>query len=255
MRHGWSCGSERTRMYDRAGLASILWCGLILGLTGCHLTNTQGKMEWVQPTTAGSRVGTVYCIRGWKGIWSAGIDAMAKQLSEKGVTTHVYMPEQVHALGATLVERYKNAPDHEPICFIGHSRGVDASLIIAKQLEDAGVKVDTIVCVDSVDQTTVPANVRVCYNYWMPGVIFDTNLLRGIPLQPEPGSTGQVFNYNCDKEYRSWRSWYTNHINFDDDPKIQKRIVDQLLESCPERSKWVRPTPPPATPRIADTKG
>ncbi len=218
----------------------MLLCALFFGLTGCSL---QGKMEWVQTTTTAPRVGEVYCIRGWKGIWSLGIDAMAKQLNEKGVTAHVFMPEQVHTLAATMVERYKNAPQHEPICFIGHSRGVDASLIIARELEKAGVNVDVIVCLDSVDETTVPANVRVCHNYWMSGVFWNSNLLRGIPLQQEAGSTGKLFNYDCNKEYRSWRSGWTNHINFDDDAMIQKRIVDNILEACPERSMWV----PPAT--------
>jgi hypothetical protein len=198
-------------------------------------------MEWVQPTTTAPRVGEVYCIRGWKGIWSRGIDDMAKQLNEQGVTARVFMPEQVHALAATMVEKYRNTPQHEPICFIGHSRGVDASLIIARELEKVGVMVEVIACVDSVDETTVSKNVRFCYNYWMPGYLGNSNLLRGIPLKPAPGSTGQVFNYNCNKEFRSWRSDWVNHINFDDDPKIQKRIVDQVLAACPERAKWSPP--------------
>lgn len=203
-------------------------------------------MDWVQPTTTAPRVGTVYCIRGWKGIWSAGIDQMAKQLNAKGVTARVYMPEQERELAATLVKRYKDAPWHEPICLIGHSRGVDASLIIARELEKAGVSVDMIVCLDSVDETTVSKNVRICHNYWMSGVFLNTNLLRGIPLKQEPGSTGQLYNYNCNKEYRSWREGWTNHITFDDDPKIQKRIVEQVLEVCPERSTWVSAAPPRA---------
>jgi hypothetical protein len=200
-------------------------------------------MEWVQPTTTAPRVGTVYCIRGWKGIWSAGIDEMARQLNERGVTTRVFMPEQLPELAATLVERYKSAAAPEPICLIGHSRGVDASLIIARELEKAGVSVDMIVCIDSVDETTVPANVRVCHNYWMPGIFLDTNLLRGIPLTQAPGSTGQLFNYNCNGEYRSWREDWTNHITFDDDPRIQRRIVEQVLQVCPERSAWVQSAP------------
>lgn len=238
---------EWIRSTDGRRIATILWCALIFGLAGCSgLTNGPGKMEWVQPTTTAPRVGTVYCIRGWKGYWSAGIDQIAKQLNEKGTTARVFMPEQVHALRAEMVERYRNSPQHEPICFVGHSRGVDASIIIARELEKVGITVEVIACLDSVDETTVSKNVRVCHNYWMPGIFLDTNLLRGIPLKLAPGSTGQLFNYNCDKEYRSWRSAWTNHINFDDDPLIQKRIVDQVLAACPERSTWVPPVPGPS---------
>ena len=241
------------RMANWRGIGSFLFCGLLLATTGCNL---QGKMEWVQPTTTAPRVGEVYCIRGWHGIWSKGIDEMAKQLNEKGVTAHVFMPEQAHELAATLVQRYKNSPQHEPICFIGHSWGVDASLIVAKELDKAGLTVDMICCLDAVDQTTVSKNVRVCHNYWMPGIFLNTNLLRGIPLKQEPGSTGQLFNYDCNKEYRSWRSDGTNHITFDDDPKIQKRIVEQVLQACPERSKWVHSAPSaPASAPSASARG
>jgi hypothetical protein len=204
-------------------------------------------MEWVQPQTTSPRVGTVYLIRGWMGVYSAGIDEMAKQLNALGVTAYVYMPEQYPELAKTMVERYKNVPNHEPICFVGHSRGVDSSLIIARELDKAGVTVDVICCLDSVDETTVSKNVRVCYNYWMPGVLFGTNLLRGIPLKQAPGSTGQLYNYNLDKEYRAWRGPWTDHISFDDDPMVQKRIIANILEACPERSKWLTKRPSTTT--------
>ena len=108
---------------------------------------------------------------------------------------------------------------------------------------------DVICCLDSVDESTVPRNVARCYNYWMPGVISSdsSNFLRGIPLVQEPGSTGQLFNYDLDREYRSWRGATTEHVTMDDDPKLQKHILDNILEVCVERSKWV----PPVSPRAA----
>lgn len=231
---------EWIRMSVWRRVASICLSVLIPGLTGCSL---QGKMEWVQPTTTAPRVGVVYCIRGWHGVWSLGIDEMARQLNEKGVTARVFMNEQHKELAATIIERYRNSPNHEPICFIGHSWGVDASILIAKELDKAGIPVDVICCLDSVDQTTVPKNVRLCYNYWMPGIFWNTNILRGIPLKQEPGSTGQLFNYDCSKEYRSWRGASTDHTSFDDDPKIQKHIIDNILDACPPRADWHSPGP------------
>ena len=190
-------------------------------------------------------MGTVYCIRGWEGVYSAGIDEMAKQLNKKGITAYPYMPEQFPELAKTIIERYKNVPNHEPICFIGHSRGVDASLIIARELDKHGIPVDVICCLDSVDESVVPKNVRICYNYWMPGLIGDTNLLRGIPLKQAPGSAGKLYNYNCDAEYSSWRWPTTDHVTFDDDPVVQSHIIQNLLDACPERSQWTPPSPAP----------
>lgn len=221
----------------QVGTWSILLALMTGMLVGCG-SNTPGRMEWVAPTTTASRVGTVYFIRGWEGIYSAGIDQMAKEINRQGGTALVYMPEQYPELAMAMVERYKQAP-HEPICFVGHSRGVDSSLIIARELDKVNVPVDMICCLDSVDEVTVPKNVRVCLNYWMPGYFGqNTNLLRGIPLAKVPGSPGRLENYDLSGEYRSWRGLTTEHVSLDDDSQIQKRIVDNLLTVCVERSAW-----------------
>jgi hypothetical protein len=216
-----------------AGL-SVLACAL----TGCLGVNTPGKMEWVKPTTTAPRVGTVYLFRGWQGIYSKGIDDMAQRLTQEGVTAHVYMPEQFPEVAKAMVERYRGLGQHEPICFIGHSRGVDASLLVARELDKEGISVELLVALDSVDEVTVPKNVKLCLNYWMPGYFPGTNLLRGIPLKQAPGSTGVLHNYNVSGEYSHWKGPLTEHIGFDDDPMVQKRIVGNVLDVCPERPKW-----------------
>lgn len=235
---------NRAVRWKTCGFAGLL----ALGLIGCTGKNTPGRLEWVQPTTDAPRVGTVYLFRGWQGVYSAGIDAMARQLTERGVTARIYMPEQFPEVAAAMVNRYKAVARPEPICFIGHSRGVDASIIVARELDKAGIPVDLLIALDSVDETTVPKNVKLCHNFWMPGVLFGTNLLRGIPLKQAPDSTGRLINYNFDTEYRHWRGALTDHISFDDDPMVQKRIVDFVLEVCPERSTWLRQANAPSNP-------
>jgi hypothetical protein len=232
-------------MREFARWVMLLLVAAVVPLSGCNGVNTPGRMEWVQPRTTGApRVGTVYLIRGWQGVYSAGIDEMAKAINERGGTAYVFQDMQYLELSKTMIERYKNDPNHEPICFVGHSRGVDAEIIIARDLQQAGVIVDYIAALDSVDQDTVSANVRLCYNYWMPGPL-PGNLLHGIPLKQEAGSTGQLFNLNLDTEYRAWRQDATDHISLDDDPWIQKRIVDHIMEICVERSKWTPPVQQP----------
>jgi hypothetical protein len=168
---------------------------------------------------------------------------MAKQLYSQGVTARVYMPEQFPEVAKAMVERYRNMPNHEPICFIGHSRGVDASLLVARELDKAGISVELLVALDSVDEVTVPGNVKLCLNYWMPGYFPGTNLLRGIPLKQAPGSRGVLHNYDMAGEFSSWKGPLTEHVSFDDDPMVQKRIVGNVLDVCPERSKWQASSP------------
>jgi hypothetical protein len=207
------------------------------GIVGCG-SNVQGKMEWVQPHTLAPRVGTVYCIRGWMGIFSKGIDDMAAELNKKGVTAYCFGDQQYLELAETMRERYKNAKNPEPIVFIGHSRGVDAALIISRKLEEVGVPVELIISLDSVDQTLVTKNVHACYNYWMPGFFPGTNLLRGIPLVKEEGSTGILYNININHDAPYLKDALTTHAVIDKAPKLQAKIIEHILEACPERSKW-----------------
>lgn len=223
----------------------VLAVWALAAVGGCG-SGTPGRMEWIQTHTSSPRVGTAIMIRGWSGVFSPGIDDMAKQINAQGGTALVFMPEQYPELAATMIKLLKDNPDHEPICFVGHSRGVDSSLIIARELDKVHVPVDMVCCLDSVDELTVPKNVRVCYNYWMPGLYGqNTNFLRGIPLIQVAGSSGKLFNYNLSGEYSHWRGPIREHISMDLDPQIEKRIVDNVLEVCVERSKWK----PPATQR------
>jgi len=235
-------------------LAAVWLCALLGGLTGCG-SNTPGRMEWVAPKTTGKpRVGTVYLLRGWKGIFSVGIDQMGKQINEKGVSAYVYMPEQYPELAKAIIERYKNVPDHEPICFIGHSRGSDSALIISRELERAGIAVDLCIILDSVDETNVSKNVKFCYNYFLPGWLGNTNLLRGIPIFPDPGFTGVLVNTNLTTpEAHDVHDALVNHIDIDKGPMLQKRIVEQVLQVCVERSKW-RPSAAGAAPTTSPVR-
>ena len=241
-------GAERGPRIEALLLA---FCLLSCALAGCDGVNTPGRMEWVHPQSQAEHVGTVYLIRGWAGVYSSGIDAMAQQLRDRGITAYVYMPEQYPELAATMVQRYKGLQRPEPICFIGHSRGVDSSIIISRELDKAGVPVQLIVALDSVDETTVPKNVRVCYNYWMEGFLPGTNFLRGIPLQQAPGSTGQLHNINLHRDAPELKEPMTNHVNMDKGPKIQREIIAHVLEACPERSIWLSQNP--RSPTASDT--
>jgi hypothetical protein len=105
-----------------------------------------------------------------------------------------------------------------------------------------GVPVDLIVTLDPVDQTTVPKNVKLCVNYWAPGIFGKTNFLRGIPLDQEPGGTGKVVNVNLHEDGSDLREPDTNHINIDKAPKLHKAIIEKVLSTCPERSVWAART-------------
>jgi hypothetical protein len=223
-------------------LGALLAC---LGVTGCGSLGSMssGQMDWVQPETQANRAGTVYLVRGWMGIFSGGMDRLGEEIDKTGVNARVYQHDQCAQLAKTMAERYRNSPNHEPICMIGHSFGSDDSLIIARELDKVGVPVDLIIIMDAVNETVVPKNVKLCINYWQPGIFGDSNFLRGIPLTQEPGSTGKLINMNLFEEGKDLREPTTNHINIDEAPKLHKAIIEHILATCPTRSVWAAAHP------------
>ena len=222
-------------------LSWACFCGIAFGLCGCiNLGSLKpGKMEWVQPQSQGPHAGCVYLVRGWAGVFSQGMDQLGHKLNDKGVNACVFQHDQCQALARQMVQRYKEAKNPEPICMIGHSFGSDDALIIARELDKAGVPVDLIVTLDAVNESVVPKNVKLCYNYWQHGIFGSSNFLRGIPLTQEPGGSGRLVNVNLLEEGRDLRDANTNHINIGEAPKLHKAIIEHVLATCPERATWV----------------
>lgn len=212
-----------------------------LSVVGCGSMGSMssGKMDWVQPETSADHAGTVYLVRGWMGIFSGGMDRLGEEIDKSGVKAYVFQHDQCQELAKTMVERYRNSPNREPICIIGHSFGSDDAMIISRELGKAGVPVDLIITMDPVDEKVVPKNVKLCVNYWQPGIFGDSNFLRGIPLGQEPGGSGKLINVNLFTDGRDLRESNTNHINIDEAPKLHKAIIDHVLATCPKRAAWV----------------
>jgi len=236
------CFRHKSAMHNaKTCIISALSLACLNAVGGCGELGSmsRGKLEWVHPQTDAPRAGTAYLVRGWVGVFSGGIDRLGDEINATGVTAYVFQHDQCAELARTMAQRYKESRDPEPICMIGHSFGSDDAILIARELNKANVPVDLIIIMDAVDETVVPKNVKVCYNYWQPGVFGASNFLRGIPLTQEAGSTGKLYNINLLEEGRDLRDLTTNHINIDEAPKLHKAIVDHILQACPPRQVWI----------------
>jgi hypothetical protein len=171
-------------------------------------------------------------------MFSWGIDELARELEAQGITAHVFQHDQRDDLARTLVEKYRNVRNPEPLCMVAHSAGSDDALYIAGELKKAGVEVDLLVTLDNVDATIVPGNVKVCYNYWLPGTFGDSNFLRGLPMEKQAGSRGQVVNINLAQDGSTLCEPNPSHVSLDKDTKLRPHIIDKVLAACPERATW-----------------
>ncbi len=210
-------------------------CGfLAIGCEGIG-TMTPGKMEWVRPDSQRPRVGNVYLLRAFIGLWSGGVNELARKLNEQGVRACVFQQEQADELARIIIDRYKGAKDREPLCLMGHSFGANDAVRIAQRLNAEGITVDLLVTFDATSPPPLPPNVKLCYNFYQPSVWDATPFLRGIPMTQESPSAGKLLNCDVRGNRQDLLEANTNHVNIAGNPKIHRLIIDEVLSLCPVR--------------------
>jgi pimeloyl-ACP methyl ester carboxylesterase len=207
-------------------------------LAGCSAM-TPGRVDAVAPVSTAPRVGNVYLLRGFIGVFSTGIDHLGTEVNAAGVHGEVFQDDQWTVLAKAIAVKYRGHTDAEPLVLIGHSYGADDAINISRKLDEENIPVDLLVTLDPVTPQPVPKNVRLCVNLYQSNGIWD-NLpwLRGIPLQQEPGSTGKLYNANIRTDRRDLLDPDVNHFNIEKKQKIHNEVLRTLLAVCPERQDW-----------------
>lgn len=223
---------------------TIGWMTGLLIVAGCSPSAMkEGDLSLVQTFSDKPRAGNVYLLRGFIGIWSTGIDNIGKRINEAGVRANVYRCEQWRELTDTLVEKYKNQKDYEPLIIIGHSWGADHSLELAQALEEAGVMVDLIITLDPVTPPVVPKNIKRVYNIYQTNGAWDNiPIFRGVALTPSAGLKN-VENINIREDRTDLLEPGTDHYNIEKKQKIHEEVLKQVLATCPPRAQWVAQHP------------
>jgi hypothetical protein len=222
----------RSLIYRVIGFAFIA-----LALAGCSAM-TPGPMEAVRPISTAPRAGNVYLLRGWIGIFSTGIDNLGIKVNRAGVHGQVFQDDQWRELAATIVEKYKDVKDPEPLVLVGHSYGADDIIQIARELDKEHVPVDLLVTIDPTTPPPVPANVRLCYNLYQPNLLDGMPFLRGIALKAGPDFKGKLQNVNIRTERKDLLEGDVNHFNIEKKDKIHQETIKQILAICPPRHEW-----------------
>ena len=219
-------------------------------LTGCSGIRP-GRLDAVQPVTIADqkpRVGSVYLLRGFIGIFSTGIDAIGAQINDRGIHAEVFQEAQAASLANRIAKAYKDNPNREPLVLVGHSYGADSSIRVARLLAEQGVKVDLIVTLDPVTPPLVPDNISLVVNLYQSNGMFDAMpWLRGIALSPEnqdntsnSSNVVAIENINIRKDRTDLLEPGTDHFNIEKKGKIQSEVIARVLEVCVERTQWAQ---------------
>jgi hypothetical protein len=216
----------------------LLLTGMML-LTGCSAM-TPGELANVRPVSDDPRVGNVYLLRGFIGIFSTGIDSLGDQINDQGVHAIVFQDDQWRGLADTITEKYRGVPNPQPLILIGHSYGADDVVRIARELDKSNIKVDLLVTLDPVTPPHVSKNVVHAYNLYQPNGMMDKlPWLRGIPLHKVRGSDTNLENLNIRENRTDLLEPNTDHFNIEKNPKIHAAVIQQVLNVCLPTQEWL----------------
>jgi hypothetical protein len=157
----------------------------------------------------------VYLLRGWFGVFSAGVDALADDLQVKGIKAeaigHVAWKPTVAKIVAD-----RAGGRGGPLVLVGHSQGANNVIEMARELEKQKIPVDLLVTLAPFMQDPVPGNVVRALNYYQAGGW-------GAPLSGDKGFHGKISNVDMAGDLIS------THVNIDKNAKVQADIVREVV--------------------------
>jgi hypothetical protein len=157
----------------------------------------------------------VYLLRGWFGVFSAGMDALSDELQGKGIKAEA-IGHLAWRATVSKIASDRAAGKTGPLVLVGHSQGANNVIEMARELEKKKIPVDLLVTLAPFMQDPVPGNVIRALNYYQAGGW-------GAPLAGDNGFRGKISNIDMGGEIGTF------HINIDKSAKVQADIAREIV--------------------------
>jgi hypothetical protein len=156
----------------------------------------------------------VILLRGWFGVFSTGLDALADTLKAKGIRAEV-LGHLSWKTAADEILRERAEGKTDALVLVGHSQGANNVIDMARMLEVRNVPVALLVTLAPYRQDPVPANVLRAVNYYQSSGW-------GAPLSAAPGFKGKLSNVDVAEDST------ISHVNIDKSARIQADIAREI---------------------------
>lgn len=206
---------------------------LLLGvaLAAIALQSTSATSRGAEPTT---RIGHSQCcgkqdvilIRGGAGYWP-GAGALASHLNSLGYAATVTDHWQYGETAEKIVAAVREGRMSQGVVIVGYSTGADAACWMAERLNERGVRVHTMVLIESTWGTTVPSNVDYVVNYYEPRKFGKIPVFRGIPVATTSEYT-TLYNINIAHDPYLSSLQNLNHFQLPNHPNMHGTIGSVL---------------------------
>jgi hypothetical protein len=222
----------------------LLVCAFSFLITGCMDITGRGPAplaKTVGPATREyPRVGHVYCMRGWLGIFSTGMDVLADEIDTQGGTPAVSVAdEEWRRLKGWLIEEHNAGQIHEPLVLLGHSWGADDMIRVCDELKQEHISVDLLVLIDPVTPSPVPANVKRVYCIFKSHPVTDgVPFWRGVSAAVADPHVTSITNIDLRTANVGFDTSVIDHINIEKSAGVHQMVMDQIKLVCPTRLVW-----------------
>ena len=156
----------------------------------------------------------VILLRGWFGVFSTGLDALADPLKAKGIRAEV-LGHLSWKTAADEILRERAEGKTDALVLVGHSQGANNVIDMARMLEARNVPVALLVTLAPYRQDPVPANVLRAVNYYQSSGW-------GAPLSAGPGFKGKLSNVDVAEDST------ISHVNIDKSARIQADVAREI---------------------------
>jgi hypothetical protein len=217
-------------------------CMDITGRGPAPLVNTIGQAA----TQDHARAGHVYCMRGWLGIFSTGMDALADKIDKQvGAPSVSVADEEWVRLKGWIVKEKRAGEINEPLVLLGHSWGADDQIRVAQQLKEEGIIVDLLVLIDPVTPPLVPTNVKRVYCVYKSHPETDAvPFWRGVSVAVADPAVTPVVNIDLRTDDVGFDTSTINHINIEKSDVVHNLVMEEIKKTCPLRTAWIRGATP-----------
>lgn len=215
---------ETPRPTDRS-TASLLFRSIL----GVHGDSRTGTARFSSAPTADVPIAKAYLLRGFYGVFSTGLDDIARELQTKdGLPCRVDQHTAYESLARSIADEHRRSRRPPLIVLVGHSYGADDAVQLTRKLKEANVPVALLATIDPVAPHKVPSNVNTILNLYKSKKAFGfVPAWRGVPLEGEIEMGDDLRNIDI-RDHPGLDGPNVSHSTIDDQPAIQQAIVDAI---------------------------
>ena len=209
-------------------------CVDITGRSAAQLAPIQSAQE-----SRFARQGRVYCILGWLGVWSRGMDVIAQRAdAELGVQATSLANQEWPKLASFVRREHEAGRWSGPLILVGHSIGADDQIRVAKRLSEWAVPVDLLILIDPTDPPAIPPNVRQCVNIFKSQPVVDyAPIFRGIKVRAADPTQTLIENIDLRRTAVGFDTRVINHFNIAKIKGVQDMVLTEIAKACPRTQR------------------